>query len=43
MREVHDVCADTAERYDAPDNYVVGANMAGFIRVAEAMLALGLT
>jgi glutamate dehydrogenase (NADP+) len=43
MREVHDVCADTAERYDAPGNYVVGANMAGFIRVAEAMLALGLT
>jgi glutamate dehydrogenase (NADP+) len=43
MREVHHVCADTAERYDAPDNYVVGANMAGFIRVAEAMLALGLT
>jgi len=43
MREVHAVCADTAERYDAPGNYVVGANMAGFIRVAEAMLALGLT
>jgi glutamate dehydrogenase (NADP+) len=43
MREVHAVCADTAERYDAPDNYVVGANMAGFIRVADAMLALGLT
>ncbi|HET6549338.1 MAG TPA: NADP-specific glutamate dehydrogenase [Solirubrobacter sp.] len=43
MSEVHAVCADTAEQYDAPGNYVVGANMAGFIRVAEAMLALGLT
>ena len=43
MREVHDVCADTAEQYGAPDNYVLGANMAAFIRVADAMLALGLT
>jgi glutamate dehydrogenase (NADP+) len=43
MREVHAVCAETAENYDAPGNYVVGANMAAFIRVAEAMLALGLT
>jgi glutamate dehydrogenase (NADP+) len=43
MGEVHDVCADAAERYDAPGNYVVGANMAAFIRIAEAMLALGLT
>jgi glutamate dehydrogenase (NADP+) len=43
MGEVHAVCAETAEAYDAPGNYVVGANMAAFIRVAEAMLALGLT
>jgi glutamate dehydrogenase (NADP+) len=43
MREVHALCAETAEEYGAPDDYVVGANMAAFIRVAEAMLALGLT
>jgi glutamate dehydrogenase (NADP+) len=43
MSEVHAVCAETAEEYGAPGNYVVGANMAAFIRVAEAMLALGLT
>jgi glutamate dehydrogenase (NADP+) len=43
MRDVHDVCADTAEEYGRPGNYVVGANLAAFIRVADAMLALGLT
>jgi glutamate dehydrogenase (NADP+) len=42
MRDVHAVCADTAEHYGAPGDYVMGANMAGFIRVAGAMLALGL-
>jgi glutamate dehydrogenase (NADP+) len=42
MREIHAVCADTAEHYGAPGDYVLGANMASFIRVAEAMLALGL-
>jgi glutamate dehydrogenase (NADP+) len=30
-----------AEEYGAPGNYVTGANIAGFIRVAEAMRALG--
>ena len=43
MRDIHGACADTAEHYGVPGNYVVGANMAGFVRVAEAMLALGLT
>ena len=28
--------------YGAPGDYVAGANMAGFVRVADAMLALGL-
>ena len=32
----------TAEEYGMPGNYVAGANIAGFRRVAEAMLALGL-
>jgi glutamate dehydrogenase (NADP+) len=43
MRDVHTLCARTAEEYGAPGNYVLGANMAAFIRVADAMLALGLT
>jgi len=41
MHDIHDRCAQTAEEYGAPGNYVLGANIAGFIRVAEAMRALG--
>ncbi len=42
MRAVHDLCAQTAEEYASPGNYAAGANIAGFLRVAQAMLALGL-
>lgn len=42
MRRIHDRCLTTADEYGQPDNYVAGANIAGFIRVADAMLALGL-
>jgi glutamate dehydrogenase (NADP+) len=41
MHNIHDVCAETAEEYGAPSDYVLGANIAGFVRVAEAMDALG--
>ncbi|GAB3213207.1 NADP-specific glutamate dehydrogenase [Marinactinospora thermotolerans] len=41
MRDIHDACVQTAERYGRPGDYVVGANIAGFERVAEAMLAQG--
>ncbi len=41
MRNIHDSCAATAETYGDPGNYVLGANIAGFERVAEAMTALG--
>jgi glutamate dehydrogenase (NADP+) len=41
MRDIHDRCAETASDYGAPSNYVLGANIASFIRVAEAMEALG--
>ncbi|NCT90296.1 NADP-specific glutamate dehydrogenase [Cellulomonas sp. APG4] len=41
MVGIHDRCAATADEYGAPGNYVVGANIAGFRRVADAMLALG--
>jgi glutamate dehydrogenase (NADP+) len=34
-------CGETAEEYGAPGDYVLGANIAGFIRVADAMMALG--
>ncbi|WP_043993561.1 NADP-specific glutamate dehydrogenase [Leifsonia xyli] len=41
MANIHDSCAETAEEYGAPGDYVLGANIAGFVRVADAMLALG--
>ena len=42
MRNIHDLCAETAESYGSPGDYVVGANIAGFERVASAMQAFGL-
>ncbi|MGW9552558.1 NADP-specific glutamate dehydrogenase [Citricoccus zhacaiensis] len=41
MTDLHDRCLETADRYGAPGNYVVGANIAGFVKVADAMLAQG--
>ncbi|MEV7525783.1 NADP-specific glutamate dehydrogenase [Streptomyces sp. NPDC091371] len=42
MRRIHDTAYETAERYGRPGDYVAGANLAGFERVADAMLAQGL-
>ena len=42
MRAVHRQAYETAEEYGASGNYVVGANCAGFIKVADAMLDQGL-
>jgi Glutamate dehydrogenase/leucine dehydrogenase len=42
MRDIHSRCLATAEEYGMPGNYVAGANIDGFKRVADAMLALGL-
>ncbi|MFC6061325.1 NADP-specific glutamate dehydrogenase [Streptomyces ochraceiscleroticus] len=42
MRNIHRTCFETAERYGRPGDYVVGANIAGFERVADAMLVQGL-
>ncbi len=41
MHQIHDSCAETADEYGLPGDYVAGANITGFIRVAEAMRALG--
>ncbi len=41
MQGVHDSAFEAAERYGRPGDYVVGANSAGFERVAHAMLAQG--
>lgn len=41
MGDVHDSCAEAAAEFGSPGDYVAGANIAGFIRVSEAMLAQG--
>lgn len=42
MKRIHETCVVTAERFGSPGNYVVGANVAGFLKVADAMLDQGL-
>ena len=42
MQNIHQNCLDVAERYDMPGNYLVGANIAGFVRVVNAMMDQGL-
>jgi glutamate dehydrogenase (NADP+) len=42
MRRIHDTCLSTAAEYDCPGNYVAGANLAGFVKVAGAMADHGL-
>jgi glutamate dehydrogenase (NADP+) len=42
MADIHRTCHETAAEYGQPGNYVLGANIAGFQRVANAMVAMGL-
>ena len=42
MKGIHETCYEISEEYGTPGNYVNGANIAGFIKVAKAMVALGL-
>lgn len=42
MINIHKNAYQTAEKYGSPGNYVVGANIAGFLKVARAMLAQGI-
>lgn len=41
MSNIHQLCLDTAAEYGKPRNYVVGANVAGFHKVATAMMDQG--
>jgi glutamate dehydrogenase (NADP+) len=41
MHGIHDRCLETADEYGMPGDYAMGANIAGFTQVADAMLALG--
>ena len=42
MANIHKTCYDTAQQYGTPGNYVNGANIAGFVKVVNAMLDQGL-
>lgn len=42
MIDIHSTCLETAEEYGVPGDYVAGANLAGYIKVAETMIAQGL-
>ncbi len=41
MVNIHKNAAETAEKYGRPGDYVFGANVAGFLKIAEAMQAQG--
>lgn len=42
MKIIHKICFETAEQYGTPGNYMNGANIAGFLKVANAMMDQGL-
>lgn len=42
MKNIHRNCYETADEFGAPGNYVTGANIAGFLKVSQAMEAMGL-
>ena len=42
MKSIHKTCLEAAEDYGTPGNYLNGANIAGFVKVVEAMLDQGL-
>ena len=42
MKSIHQTCVETAERFGTPGNYVNGANIGGFLKVADAMMDQGL-
>ena len=42
MKDIHDACVEYGTRDDGSIDYVKGANIAGFVKVADAMLAQGI-
>jgi glutamate dehydrogenase (NADP+) len=41
MKNIHQTCLEAAEEHGFPGNYVTGANIAGFVKVVDAMLDQG--
>jgi len=42
MQSIHSTCVECADRFGTPGNYVNGANIGGFLKVADAMMDQGL-
>jgi glutamate dehydrogenase (NADP+) len=42
MKSIHQTCLDVSREYGEPGNYMAGANIAGFVKVVDAMLDQGL-
>lgn len=42
MQSIHSACLNASEEYGTPGNYVNGANIAGFVKVADAMMDQGI-
>ncbi len=42
MNGIHNTCLEAAQRFGAPGSYFVGANIAGFVKVADSMLDQGI-
>jgi len=42
MKSIHQACVDASERFGTPGHYVNGANIAGFLKIADAMLDQGI-
>ncbi len=42
MKSIHQACVQTSERFGCPGHYVNGANIAGFLKVADSMIDQGL-
>jgi glutamate dehydrogenase (NADP+) len=42
MKSIHKSCVDASAKYGTPGNYVNGANIAGFLKVANSMMDLGI-
>lgn len=42
MKDIHDAAYEAAEKFGMKGNYIAGANIAGFLKVADAMIAQGL-
>ena len=42
MKSIHQTCLDAAKDYNKAGDYVAGANIAGFVKVVNAMLDQGL-